>query len=63
MKFFKDGKYRYVVIDSRLAVKKGTDEIIYGRCKKINELWVSLVEKAYAKLHHAYSALISGDIS
>ena len=30
MRFFKNGKYRYVVIDSKLPVIKGTDEIIYG---------------------------------
>ena len=30
MRFFKDGLYRYVVIDSRLPVKNETDEIIYS---------------------------------
>ena len=30
MKFFKDGKYRFVVIDDRIVVRKDTDEIIYS---------------------------------
>ena len=30
LKFFKNGRYRYVVIDSRLPVLKGTGEVIYS---------------------------------
>lgn len=63
MKFFKDGCYRFVVIDDKLPVIKGSDEFVYGRCRDPAELWVSLIEKAYAKLHNCYSALTSGDIA
>lgn len=49
MRFFKNFGWRYVVIDDKLCVKD--DEFVYGRCRKANELWVNLIEKAYAKLH------------
>ena len=30
MRLFKDGNYRYVVIDGRLPVKRDTDEVVYS---------------------------------
>lgn len=61
-RFLKDGQWRYVIVDDRIPVKnKG--EIIFGRCKVKTELWVPIIEKAYAKLHNCYQSLISGDIA
>eukprot|EP00347_Sterkiella_histriomuscorum_P015188 403357982 len=66
-KFFKDFKWRYVIIDDRLPCfedpKTGEyTKIIFGKCQDPNEFWVPLIEKAYAKLHGCYEALISGFI-
>lgn len=51
------------MIDSRLPCYAGNEaepELIFARCNSRNEFWVPLIEKAYAKLHGTYQALISG---
>jgi len=50
------------MVDDRLCVKKENFEIVYATGETLNELWVPLIEKAYAKIHQCYQALISGDI-
>ena len=66
-RFFKNFKWRYVLVDSRLPCCKiyndnQTPVLIYGKCRATNEFWVSLIEKAYAKLHGSYASLASGFI-
>ena len=66
-RFFKNFKWRYVLVDNRLPCNKiyndnQTPVLIYGKCRSTNEFWVSLIEKAYAKLHGSYQALASGFI-
>lgn len=62
IRFFKDTKWRYVIIDDRLPVYKGNKQLVFGKCASADELWVPLIEKAYAKLHGCYQTLISGFI-
>jgi calpain, invertebrate len=38
-------------------------EIVFGQCSFVNETWVQIIEKAYAKIHNNYQSLISGDIA
>ena len=60
VRFFKDCEVIFVIIDDRLPVKQRDGKIIFAACKDPNELWVPLLEKAYAKLHGCYKALIGG---
>jgi len=60
LRFFKDFKWRYVIIDDRLPCFKHNCSPVFGKCASLHELWVPLIEKAYAKLHGCYETLISG---
>jgi hypothetical protein len=62
LRFFKNFEWLYVIVDDRLPVDKGTKKPIFGTCVNQHELWVPLIEKAYAKLHGSYEQLISGYI-
>ena len=66
-RFFKNFKWRYVLVDNRLPCNKIYNDnqiptLLYGQCRARNEFWVPLIEKAYAKLHGSYRALVSGFI-
>jgi len=59
-RFFKDSYLIYVIIDDRIPCNAKNSNINFAKCKDANELWVPLIEKAYAKLHGNYKALIGG---
>jgi len=61
MRFYKNFGWRYVMIDDRLCFKDL--DFVYGKCRKPTELWVNLIEKAYAKIHNSYISMTSGDIA
>lgn len=60
VRFFKGCEVIFVIIDDRIPVKNRDGKVIFAMCKDPNELWVPLIEKAYAKLHGCYKALIGG---
>ncbi len=60
LRFFKNFQWVYVIIDERVPVDITTKKPIFGHCRDPHELWVALIEKAYAKLHGCYENLISG---
>ncbi len=66
--FYKNGGWQKVTCDTRLPCismpsKDGTMRPIYSHTCNMNDMWVPLVEKAYAKLHGSYQALNGGNIS
>lgn len=54
VRFCKDGSWTTVIIDDFFATHLGSTA-------RHAQLWVSLIEKAYAKLHGSYAALEGGD--
>lgn len=61
--FFKDGRWQYVMVDTRIPYHPQTKTPLYGRCEAVNEFWVPLMEKAFAKLHRTYENLHGGALS
>ena len=59
-KFFKHQKWKYVITDLRIPCYKSSRTPVFGTCKDDSELWIPLIEKAFAKLHGNYESLISG---
>lgn len=62
IRFFKNFKWRYVIIDERIPVHLASKLPVFASCVKQEELWVPLIEKAYAKLFGCYETLVSGFI-
>jgi len=61
IKFFKNGEWKVVTIDDRIPLYGSRP--IYSHCKDKNEIWVPLMEKAYAKLHRCYEVLDTGSLA
>jgi calpain, invertebrate len=60
IRIFKNFKWIYVVIDERIPVDIKSKQPVFGKCRDPHEMWVALIEKAYAKMHGCYENLISG---
>ncbi|KAF7361013.1 Calpain catalytic domain-containing protein [Mycena sanguinolenta] len=52
---FQNDKDKYIA-----SAPKGSHTLYFSRSGKVGETWVSLVEKAYAKLHGDYGSMCSG---
>ena len=61
-RFMKDFVWHYVIIDDRIPVFEGRGQVVFARSESPDELWVMMIEKAYAKLHRSYDSLIGGYI-
>jgi len=61
--FYKHGRWVPIIIDDWFPVKKKAKKapkLIFSRSTDPDETWVSLFEKAMAKLHGAYEGIVSG---
>jgi Calpain family cysteine protease len=64
-KMHKNCRPHYIIVDDRIpCLEKSRGDYIpaFARCRNPNEFWVSLLEKAYAKLNIRYINLTSGFI-
>lgn len=59
---YKFGRWAEVTVDTLLPCN-ADDKPIFAHCRDPNELWVPLLEKAYAKLHGSYEALDGGSVT
>ncbi len=62
--FHQNGEWQTVLIDDYLPVRNiggGRYELIFSRSTQLDEMWVSLLEKAYAKLKGSYECLVGGN--
>ena len=63
-KFFINSAWRWVIVDDKIPMYVDLEtkncEYVFGHCKDKEELWVSLLEKAYAKIFGCYEALNGG---
>ncbi|RIA83275.1 hypothetical protein C1645_834058 [Glomus cerebriforme] len=60
-RFYRFGEWIEIVVDDYLPTSN--DKIIYAQSRNPNEMWVSLLEKAYAKLCRCYESLEAGTAS
>ena len=60
--FFKNGEWKQVLVDTRLPYTRENKVPLYGHCADPTEVWVPLMEKAYAKLHGCYENLNGGSL-
>lgn len=56
---FLDGEWQIVFVDDFLPFEKGTEKFVFAKPNGL-ELWVVLLEKAWAKVNGGYSLTIAG---
>ena len=61
LRFFKCGLPRFVHVDDRVPCNRA-GRVHYAHSTEPNEMWLMLVEKAYAKLHGCYENLVHGSV-
>ena len=58
---YTNGEYKILVLDDYFPIVKGTNSLRFAKPNKY-ELWLMLLEKAYAKIHGGYASLLSSDV-
>ena len=57
----RNGRWEAVLIDDHFPVTQ-YNTLAFSRCARARQLWVPLIEKAYAKVHGSYSAIHGGQV-
>ena len=57
---FINGSWKRYIVDDYLPVMKGTNRLAFSKTDE-NEMWVMLLEKAYAKAYGGYWNIVGGD--
>ena len=57
--FYIDGKFQIVIVDDYLPIKIKTKEICFSKSLN-NEIWICILEKAWAKINGGYTNIIKG---
>ena len=57
--FFIDGSYKIILIDDYIPILKANNEPYFSKPNN-NEIWVILLEKAWAKINGGYTNIING---
>mmetsp|Transcript_15168 Transcript_15168/g.26743 ORF Transcript_15168/g.26743 Transcript_15168/m.26743 type:complete len:502 (-) Transcript_15168:1350-2855(-) len=61
VRFWKEGRWVYITIDDRIPCDISGSPM-YSHSKNLNDVFVMVIEKAYAKLHGSYMNLESGKV-
>ena len=59
LRLCKDGEWQNITVDDMIPCKESSNKPLFSRCNG-NELWVIILEKAYAKFFGSYMALKGG---
>ena len=57
IRIFKNFQWIYVIVDERIPIHKESRKAVFASCRQPHEMWVALIEKAYAKMHGCYGNL------
>lgn len=59
MRLCLNGEFKTIVVDDQFPVEKQSQKMAFSQCKG-TELWVMLLEKAWAKINSSYENTILG---
>ena len=57
--FFIDGEFQIVIVDDYLPIKINNKKICFSQSRK-KEIWICIIEKAWAKINGGYTNIIRG---
>eukprot|EP01112_Ceratiomyxa_fruticulosa_P003012 TRINITY_DN1341_c0_g1_i2.p1 TRINITY_DN1341_c0_g1~~TRINITY_DN1341_c0_g1_i2.p1 ORF type:complete len:578 (-),score=107.69 TRINITY_DN1341_c0_g1_i2:210-1943(-) len=60
VKFYKNCQWVEICVDDFIPCRNGSPAFSHARI--IGDWWILIIEKAYAKVHRSYEALIGGDL-